>query len=222
MLPAKGAVPQVVNTGKSKGRSSKQKVASRQLTLKQVGQKLQQNRLRKPPKAEAVVQEQESPNHSKKRGKVVAAADATAKAKVKVRVAKAAKAGKAKAASAKAKTRNQPRLPKAANASQHVFGAQTKLVGAFEWPQKCYEALGEDGKKPVHLNLYTEFSGGLTPEFCAHAFSGNSGGNFRVSIKSQADWASTSQELMRVNADNYNEECQSVLTLLRVVSRFFG
>ena len=131
------------------------------------------------------------------------------KSKTKKSKAKQARSQQVKKARLSAKTNTRGPKPRKQQKPkpQHnavFFAEDTRLAKAFEWPQHMMKKILENHPptKPLHVQMYSEFSGAGTAEFAMQGLAAaTSRDRLCVDVVSVADWDSNAASSLVANTD---------------------
>jgi hypothetical protein len=88
---------------------------------------------------------------------------------------------------------------------EDITMTETPLKQLFHWPEQMAKVFFTDccdaQKKPVHVQLWTEFSGAGTPEFALKALASQVLEHLSMQVMSQCDWSPTAQTCCINNSD---------------------
>lgn len=88
---------------------------------------------------------------------------------------------------------------------EDITMTETPLKQLFHWPEQMAKVFSTDccdaQKKPVHVQLWTEFSGAGTPEFALKALASQVPEHLSMQVMSQCDWSPTAQTCCINNSD---------------------
>ena len=88
---------------------------------------------------------------------------------------------------------------------EDITMTETPLKQLFQWPEHMTRMFFNDccdsQKKPVHVQLWTEFSGAGTPEFALNALASQVPEHLSVKVMGQCDWNNAAQTCLINNSD---------------------